>query len=138
MNPAIICWKALTESIVKPCGGSMLPTNLTLAMTVIAACLPPQISMHRITRYRPWTARPWPTVFLFSTLDTVEYHLGGNSEEFLITASIKLLFAEVRLGVTWRRFARFHLGGLLGGQQDSLFIFKIDFPKTQHDFIILK
>jgi lipid II:glycine glycyltransferase (peptidoglycan interpeptide bridge formation enzyme) len=64
----------------------------------------------------------------------VEYHLGANVQEFLQWSPLKLLISEVR---TWAREAGhrlLHLGGGVGGDMDSLYIFKSRFSPLAADF----
>ncbi|WP_216320869.1 GNAT family N-acetyltransferase [Deinococcus aestuarii] len=68
----------------------------------------------------------------------VQYHLGGTRCEFLRLAPTKLLFDTVRLWAGERRAGVFHLGGGLGGEEDSLFHFKAGFSKRFHVFRLWK
>lgn len=72
---------------------------------------------------------------LFTITDgLVQYHLGGTAERFLDLAPSKLMFDHVR---TWAKDAgcrAFHLGGGVGGRDDSLFRFKLGFSSLTADF----
>lgn len=68
----------------------------------------------------------------------VEYHLGGTAEEYLCRAPSKLIF-----DFAWRwareEGAKFlHLGGGLGGSNDSLYSFKAGFSRCTADFHTLR
>ena len=65
----------------------------------------------------------------------VQYHLAGTRTKFLRFSPMKLLLDEVR---SWAvdQGARFlHLGGGVGGRQDSLFHFKAGFSDRRHAFV---
>lgn len=68
----------------------------------------------------------------------VQYHLGGTRWEFMKMAPTKLLFDTVRLWATACGAQVFHLGGGLGGREDSLFHFKAGFSKRFHVFRVWK
>ena len=68
----------------------------------------------------------------------IEYHLGGTAEKFLSAAPSKLMFADVR---NWGKETGnrvFHLGGGLGGKDDSLFKFKAGFSEDYSDFFTFR
>jgi Acetyltransferase (GNAT) domain len=68
----------------------------------------------------------------------VQYHLSGTKNEFLRLTPNTLMIDEIRHWATQRGDRTFHLGGGLGGQQDSLFEFKASFSKQTHDFYTLR
>lgn len=72
---------------------------------------------------------------LFTVVDElVQYHLGGTAERYLERAPSKLMFNAVR---DWAQDAGcrlFHLGGGVGGRDDSLFRFKAGFSAGTAEF----
>jgi Acetyltransferase (GNAT) domain len=68
----------------------------------------------------------------------VQYHLCGTKNEFLPFTPNTLMIDEIRHWATQRGYRTFHLGGGLGGQQDSLFEFKASFSKQICDFYTLR
>lgn len=64
----------------------------------------------------------------------VQYHLGGTFDEFLRWYPHKLLFHHVMLWAKERGNHTFHLGGGVGGGEDSLFHFKAGFSPLRHAF----
>jgi len=64
----------------------------------------------------------------------VQYHLGGTRGEYRRFAPMKHLFNTVRLWATDQGATVFHLGGGVGGRQDSLFEFKAGFSPVRHTF----
>ncbi len=68
----------------------------------------------------------------------VQYHLGGTRAVFLKNSPIKLVFDEVRLWAIERGARVFHLGGGVGGKQDSLFAFKAGFSDCRNRFLLWK
>lgn len=68
----------------------------------------------------------------------VQYHLGGTKARFFKEAPMKLVFDEVRLWANNRGAAVFHLGGGVGGREDSLFAFKAGFSDKRHRFLLWK
>jgi Acetyltransferase (GNAT) domain len=64
----------------------------------------------------------------------VQYHLGGTHPDFFRQAPSKLMFDYVRSWAKSRGNRVFHLGGGLGGGNDSLFQFKAGFSKQRHPF----
>lgn len=64
----------------------------------------------------------------------VQYHLGGTSDAHAAIAPAKLLFHEARLWFRARGATRLHLGGGLGGREDSLYRFKSGFSKRTTGF----
>jgi hypothetical protein len=68
----------------------------------------------------------------------VQYHLGGTKSSFLKQAPTKLMFDYVRFWAKERGNQVFHLGGGLGGSQDSLYHFKAGFSKERHTFFTLR
>ena len=72
---------------------------------------------------------------LFTSNDgIVQYHLGATNEDYLNRAPSKLMFEHVR---RWAKEAGshvLHLGGGVGGYEDSLFLFKAGFSKLRNDY----
>ncbi len=64
----------------------------------------------------------------------VQYHLGATRTEHLPEQPIKLIFDEVRLWAGDRGHTDFHLGGGVGGGEDSLFHFKAGFSRDRPAF----
>jgi hypothetical protein len=64
----------------------------------------------------------------------VQYHLSGTRTEHLKAQPNKLLLHEVRSWAKARGNSVMHLGGGVGGQQDSLFAFKAGFSKQLQPF----
>jgi hypothetical protein len=72
---------------------------------------------------------------LFSEVSgLVQYHLSGTAEAFLKERPTKLLLHHVRGWMKERGNTCMHLGGGLGGTEDSLFKFKAGFSKTRQAF----
>lgn len=68
------------------------------------------------------------------TRGLVQYHLSATAEEYINFAPMKLLISYT---IDWAKDAGYsvlHLGGGLGGRQDSLFNFKKGFSKLSADF----
>ena len=70
----------------------------------------------------------------FACRGLVQYHLGGTRTEYLGLAPMKLLFDSVREWAVERGMSVFHLGGGVGGREDSLFHFKAGFSSRRHPF----
>jgi hypothetical protein len=70
----------------------------------------------------------------FACRGFVQYHLGGTRTEYLGLAPVKLLFDSVREWAVERGMRVFHLGGGVGGREDSLFHFKAGFSSRRHPF----
>lgn len=68
----------------------------------------------------------------------VQYHLGGTKTEFLRQAPSKLMFDYVRYWAKERGNRVLHLGGGVGGSNDSLFHFKAGFSRQRHPFLTLR
>lgn len=66
----------------------------------------------------------------------VQYHLGGTSVSALRDAPMKLLFEEVRKWAVAAGARLLHLGGGVGGKEDSLFHFKTGFSKRRATFLV--
>ncbi len=66
----------------------------------------------------------------------IEYHLGGTLDAYLQNAPAKLLVDEVRLWATGRGCSMLHLGGGVGGREDSLFYFKTAFSDWRPLFAV--
>ncbi|WP_250255042.1 GNAT family N-acetyltransferase [Chryseobacterium sp. Marseille-Q3244] len=66
------------------------------------------------------------------TNNIMQYHLSGTTGEYLRNTPMKLLLDEARLLGNEYKMAALHLGGGAGGSdEDSLFLFKASFSKTQ-------
>lgn len=68
----------------------------------------------------------------------IQYHLGGTRTSFLKQAPSTLMFDYVRFWAKERGNEVLHLGGGLGGSQDSLHHFKAGFSKQRHDFLTIR
>ena len=72
---------------------------------------------------------------LFTVMDgLVQYHLGGTSQKYLDQAPSKLMFCYVRDWAKEVGNTTFHLGGGVGGRDDTLFRFKQGFSNLTSDF----
>lgn len=70
----------------------------------------------------------------------MHYHLSATKKEHMHLAPTNLLIYEASIWGSQREYKSFHLGGGLGGKEDSLFKFKKSFNKkgTQNSFYIGK
>lgn len=68
----------------------------------------------------------------------VEYHLGATNPDFYRDAPSKLMFDAARQWGSEHGFQWLHLGGGLGGRNDSLFHFKAGFSALQRPFHTLR
>lgn len=66
----------------------------------------------------------------------VQYHLGGTATKSLGLAPSKLMFDTVRRWAIQSGHTVFHLGGGVGGDNDSLYSFKKGFSKIEHPFLL--
>ena len=64
----------------------------------------------------------------------VHCHLIGTAEAFAGDSPSKLLLDDVRIWGTRNGYEAMHLGGGLGGKEDSLFLFKRRFSPRTHPF----
>ncbi len=64
----------------------------------------------------------------------VQYHLGGTATPFLSLAPSKLMFDFMWRWAQERAHRVLHLGGGVGGVEDSLFQFKAGFSSTRGEF----
>lgn len=72
---------------------------------------------------------------LFTVADGIlEYHLGGSCQHYIKLAPSKMTFDFMRRWGHERGLSSFHLGGGLGGQDDSLFAFKAGFSSNHKPF----
>ncbi len=72
---------------------------------------------------------------LFSTVgDLIQFYLSGTDEEHLRLAPSKLMLDHMRRWGKEQGYRTFHLGGGLGAQNDSLFMFKAGFSRQRHSF----
>jgi hypothetical protein len=74
----------------------------------------------------------------FEEAGIVQYHLGGTADEFLAIAPSKLMFDFVRRWAKERGNRILHLGGGIGGREDSLFHFKAGFSALRAEFQTLR
>ena len=70
--------------------------------------------------------------------DIVQYHLSGLSDGHYDLNPIKLIIDEMRIKSTKEGFKYFNLGGGIGNEEDSLFIFKSRFSKDVKEFKLWK
>lgn len=68
----------------------------------------------------------------------VQYHLGGTRNAFLKQSPMTLLFDFVRSWAKERGNTSFHLGGGVGGAQDSLMHFKAGFSHQRQRLFLLR
>jgi hypothetical protein len=68
----------------------------------------------------------------------VQYHLGGTKTAFLKQSPSVLMFHSMRHWTKARGNHTLHLGGGIGGAQDSLHHFKAGFSKRKHPLPILR
>lgn len=68
----------------------------------------------------------------------VQAHLGGTRTSFLSYSPFNLLLHYVRLWAKERGNEFLHLGGGVGGHEDSLYAFKTGFSKQRHEFLTLR
>jgi GNAT superfamily N-acetyltransferase len=68
----------------------------------------------------------------------VQYHLSGTSDAFRAVQPTKLMIHIVRGWAKARGSQVLHLGGGVGGQDDSLLLFKIGFSPLRHTFTTLR
>lgn len=68
----------------------------------------------------------------------MQYHLSGTKNSYLRFSPMKLLIDEARLIASRRGIKFFHLGGGVGGKNDTLFEFKAAFSDQYHYFKIWK
>jgi hypothetical protein len=64
----------------------------------------------------------------------IEYHLSATAEPYIAMAPTKLMIVEARNWARQRGAATLHLGGGVGGQRDSLHMFKRGFGAGAHVF----
>lgn len=68
----------------------------------------------------------------------VQYHLGGTHEAFARDEPSKLLFHFASAWASQRGDRHLHLGGGVGGADDSLFLFKAGFSDLRHPYRTLR
>lgn len=72
---------------------------------------------------------------LFTVVDGIlEYHLGGSRDDYLDFAPSKMMFDFMRIWGRVQGARYFHLGGGVGGRNDSLFAFKAGFSSRLTPF----
>lgn len=64
----------------------------------------------------------------------IQGHLAGNTDAHLKRSPMKLIYDVVRREGTAEGYRCLHLGGGVGGKLDSLYKYKRDFSRTEHDF----
>lgn len=72
------------------------------------------------------------------TCGIVQYHLSGSDRRFVRERPTKLMLHFVRTWAKERGLRRIHLGGGVGGEEDSLFRFKAGFSTDRHPFRTLR
>ncbi|MDF2095823.1 GNAT family N-acetyltransferase [Aquibaculum arenosum] len=82
--------------------------------------------------------RPASAALFLRHQGIVQYHLGGTASTALAEAPAKLLFHEAALHFRAQGARVLHLGGGLGGREDSLFRFKAGFSKQSATFHSLR
>jgi lipopolysaccharide/colanic/teichoic acid biosynthesis glycosyltransferase len=73
------------------------------------------------------------SIFLLAN-DIMQFHLSGTASDFLSPSPIKLLLTQAARWGRERDCRVLHLGGGLGGKEDSLFQFKARFSDRRHEF----
>ena len=76
-------------------------------------------------------------IFFFCN-NIVQYHLGANTKAFFKSSPTKIMLDFVREYASNRSYKYFHLGGGLGGNDDSLYQFKKGFSSQTMDFYVMK
>ena len=64
----------------------------------------------------------------------MQYHLGGTKTEMLKFSPLKLLLDSARIYANEMGCKSYHLGGGYGGEDDSLYKFKVGFSKDFFQF----
>jgi hypothetical protein len=72
------------------------------------------------------------------TRGLLQYHLSGSDHRFQRERPTKLMLHFVRTWAKERGVRRFHLGGGVGGEEDSLYRFKAGFSTDRHPFRTLR
>ena len=70
----------------------------------------------------------------FECRGILQYHLSGTKESYLKLAPTKLMLHDVKSWAIKSGLKSFHLGGGVGGKNDSLFQFKSGFSESRSDF----
>ena len=78
------------------------------------------------------------TGLFVETGEIVQYHLSGTDDAFLRERPTKLMLHFVRAWAKERGARWLHLGGGVGGGEDSLFKFKAGFSKARSPFFTLR
>jgi hypothetical protein len=68
----------------------------------------------------------------------VQYHLGGTDQAFLHARPSKLMIHFASVWAMRRGNRLLHLGGGVGGAEDSLFLFKAGFSRQRHPYYTLR
>jgi hypothetical protein len=68
----------------------------------------------------------------------IQYHLSGTDPRFIAERPTKLMLHFIRMWAKERGLLRLHLGGGVGGVEDSLFRFKAGFSTDRHPFQTLR
>jgi ribosomal protein S18 acetylase RimI-like enzyme len=72
------------------------------------------------------------------TSGIVQYHLSGTGDEFRLVQPTKLMMHFMRSWAKDRGNEVLHLGGGVGGEDDSLLLFKLGFSPVRHTFATLR
>jgi lipid II:glycine glycyltransferase (peptidoglycan interpeptide bridge formation enzyme) len=75
---------------------------------------------------------------IFVERDIVQYHLSGTSASFAAMSPSRVVLEHIRIWATENRYKWFHLGGGVGGREDSLFTFKARFSKDRCNYRVSK
>lgn len=70
----------------------------------------------------------------FTVCNIVQYHLSGSAASYSKYAPTKLMLDFMRRWSKEQGYRYYHLGGGVGGEQDSLFNFKAGFSKLRGEF----
>lgn len=68
----------------------------------------------------------------------VGYHLSATADQARRLQPTKVILDDVRRWGQQQGFTALHLGGGVGGRQDSLFQFKLGFSRTTYDYITVR
>jgi hypothetical protein len=75
---------------------------------------------------------------LVQTGGIIQYHLSGSDPRYAKLAPSKVILDEARMWANSIGASRLHLGGGVGGREDSLFQFKAGFSPSRHTFHLWK
>lgn len=77
-------------------------------------------------------------VALFNSGDIVQYHLAAAQDEWRLLGVTKLLIHHAAVWASQHGYREFHLGGGVGGSDDSLSHFKRGFGANPHPFSVYR